>query len=388
MGRWDAWRRVAQVCQPVLGLASALVVVAMMQAGSSTVVVGGVVLAAVTLHLALHIAGRRGIRAFAVASSAMVVLAVVPMPGWSTGVLLPSAGCFLLVSWRVTTTAAPPRPRLALATGVIGVVLAESLAITRLADATAAGLQLLEAAVLLVIVVGVWLAARHTRVRREESEADEGVRLAAARLAERANIRRDLHDAIGHSLALMVAQAEAARIGIRDDATRQAIRHIADTGREALADLRAMLRVLDAAPSGTAIVPTLDALPSLVEAASTPLHVVNLVEKGPRGVLTSDAELALVRVAQEGITNTLRHLEAPVAVKVRLTWSATAATLEVGDDGGAGRRSSADAGSGLISLAERVSAAGGAFDVERNTEGWCLRATVPARISPTAGATQ
>jgi signal transduction histidine kinase len=387
-GRWDAWSRVALVCQPVLGLASALVVVAMMQAGSSTVVVGVVVLAAVTLHLALYVAGYRVIQAFAVASSAMVVLAVVPMPGWSTGVLLPSAGCFLLVSWRTTTTAAQPWPRLALATGVIGVVLAESLAIARLADATTGGLQLLEAVVLLMTVVGVWAAARHTRVRREEDEADEGVRLAAARLAERANIRRDLHDAIGHSLALMVAQAEAARIGVRDDATRQAIRHVADTGREALADLRAMLRVLDAAPSGTAIVPTLDALPSLVEAASTPLHTVKLVETGPRGTLTSDAELALVRVAQEGITNALRHLEAPVAVEVCLAWSAAAATLEVRDDGGVARRSSADAGSGLIALAERVTAAGGLFDVERNPAGWRLRATVPARPSPTMEATR
>ena len=149
-----------------------------------------------------------------------------------------------------------------------------------------------------------------------------------------------------------------------------------------------MLRVLDSTPSGTGTVPTLSALPSLVDAASTPLHAVTLVETGPRGVLTSDAELALVRVAQEGITNALRHLKPPVVVAVRLTWSTTAATLEVRDDGGAGGRPGADAGSGLIALTERVTAAGGTFDVERNPGGWSLSATVPARISPTVEAAQ
>lgn len=375
--------RVAAVSQPVLGSATALVVIAMVQAGSPTAVVVAVVLAAVTLHLCLLVAGRHILGAFAIASGAMVALAVLPMPGWSTGVLLPSAGGFLLVSWRVTTRAAPPWPRLALASGVIGVVLAEGLAVARPADVPVGGLQLLEAGALLVIVVGAWATARQIRARREGIEADERARLAAARLAERANIRRDIHDAVGHSLALMVAQAEAARVGISDDAAREALRQVADTGREALAGLRAMLRVLDAGPSGTAMVPTLDALPSLVEAASTPLHAVTLVETGPRGALTADAELALVRVAQEGITNALRHVEAPVAVKVSLTWSATAATLEVRDDGGKGGRPGADAGSGLIALAERVTAADGTFDIQRDPAGWCLRARVPAQISPT-----
>jgi signal transduction histidine kinase len=382
-GRWDAWTRVAVVSHLVLGLASALVVVAMMQAGSSTWVVVIAVLAVATLHLALHVARSRATRAFGIATAAMVALAIVPMPGWSTGAVLPSAGCFLLVSWRVTTTAAPPWPRLTLGGGVVGVVLTESLAVARLGGTRVDVVQLLEAGVLLAVVVGTWAAARYTRAARARKEAHERGRVATARLAERANIRRDLHDVVGHSLALMIAQAEAARVGVRDEATREALSQVAETGRGALGGLRAMLRVLDAAASGTATLPALDALPSLIEAASTPLHAVTLVETGARGVLTSDAELALVRVAQEGITNALKHLNPPVAVEIRLTWSSVTATLEVCDDGGVGLRPGADAGSGLIALAERVTAAGGAFDVERNPDSWRLRAVVPARISPT-----
>jgi signal transduction histidine kinase len=288
----------------------------------------------------------------------------------------------------VTTTAAPPWPRLTLGGGVVGVVLTESLAVARLGGTRVDVVQLLEAGVLLAVVVGTWAAARYTRAARARKEAHERGRVATARLAERANIRRDLHDVVGHSLALMIAQAEAARVGVRDEATREALSQVAETGRGALGGLRAMLRVLDAAASGTATLPALDALPSLIEAASTPLHAVTLVETGARGVLTSDAELALVRVAQEGITNALKHLNPPVAVEIRLTWSSVTATLEVCDDGGVGLRPGADAGSGLIALAERVTAAGGAFDVERNPDSWRLRAVVPARISPTMEATR
>jgi signal transduction histidine kinase len=379
-GRLDMWGRVAAVSHVVLTVASALVVVAMAQAGSSTAVLGLVVLAAVTLHLALSVAARRAARAFVIASAAMVVLAVVPMPGWSTGVLLPSAVCFLLVSWQLVTAAAPPWPILALAVGVIGVVLAEGLAIVRLAGSAVESLQLLEALALLAIVVGVWAAARRTRRLREEREAAEHARITAARMAERANIRRDLHDVIGHTLALMVAQAEAARIGVREDATREAIGQIAETGRGALAGLRTMLRVLDATSTGTSPVPSLESLPSLVEAASTPLHTVTFVEAGARGVVAADAELALVRVAQEGITNALRHVVAPMVVDVRLTWAPGSAALEVHDDGGAGLRpgSGSGSGSGLVALAERATSAGGAFDVEQDPAGWCLRVTVPA----------
>lgn len=380
--------RFAVVAHPVLGLGSALVVVAMVQAGSPTLAVVIVVLAAVMLHLALHIAGGRAIRAFAITSAAMIALAMVPMPGWSTGVVLPSAGCFLLVLWRVTSRGDPPWPRVALVGGVVGVVFAEGLAVARLVETGVDGVQFLEAGTLIAVVIGTWAGARRTRAGRERKQADERDRIAAARLAERANIRRDLHDVIGHSLALMIAQAEAARVGVTDEATHEAIGQVAETGREAMGSLRAMLRVLDSTPSGTGTVPTLSALPSLVDAASTPLHAVTLVETGPRGVLTSDAELALVRVAQEGITNALRHLKPPVVVAVRLTWSTTAATLEVRDDGGAGGRPGADAGSGLIALTERVTAAGGTFDVERNPGGWSLSATVPARISPTVEAAQ
>ncbi|MBO1752847.1 hypothetical protein J4G33_13620 [Actinotalea sp. BY-33] len=376
--RGKTWTRVVVAAHLVLGPASVLVVVALAQIGSSASVVALVAVAATGLHVALACARRRIGPAMLLASTSMAVLALVPMPGWSTGVLMPSAVCFLLVSWRATLVAPDPWPRAVLVVGIGGVVLAEGVAAVRMDDSAPAGLQLVEAGLLLAVVVGTWSAAQRTRIRRERAEELERDRLVAARLAERASIRRDLHDVIGHSLALMVAQAEAARVGARDDAVRDSIGQVAETGRHALAGLRAMLRVLDAEPSGTALVPSLEGLPALVRAAVTPLHDVTLRVEGAPVVLAPDAEVALVRVAQEGISNALRHLEVPLAVEVRLTWSATGATLAVHDDGGAGVRAAGDAGSGLIGLAERVAAAGGQLEIDRDRDGWLVRATVPS----------
>lgn len=375
--RWDAWSRVAVAAHVVLAPASALVVVAIAQAGSWPIV-AVVVLAAIVLHAALAVAARHPRTALAIASPAMLALAIAPMPGWSTGVLLPTAACFLLVSWRVVALAPPPWPRVALVVGVAGVVLAEGIAAARLDGDAPAGLQLLEAGLVLAVVVGTWAAAARARRARERVETEQRVRLAEARRAERASVRRDLHDVIGHSLTLMVAQAEAARIGATDAATRDAVAQVAETGREAVAGLRAMLRVLDADPAGTELVPSIDAIPAIVASATTSVHAVTWTESGERASLVADAETALVRVTQEGIANALRHVLPPVAVDVRLRWREDSVTLEVADDGGTGTREGIP-GSGLDGLAKRIAAAGGQLDVERGRTGWRLSATVPTR---------
>lgn len=374
-------RRVVRIAHPLLAVGSGLVVVAIVQAG--WVAVAAVVsAAAIVLHGALGCVLTRPVLAVILSSGAMLLLAVVPMPGWSTGVLLPSAGCFLLVSWRVTVVLDPPWPRLMLAIGLVGVLVAESVSAWRLDESAPAGLLLIEAGVLVAVVVGTWWGASQVRARRDRLDAAERERLSAARVAERASVRRDLHDVIGHSLTLMVAQAEVARVGATDEATRSAVGQVAETGRKAIAGLRAMLRVLDVDPVGTALVPSIDALPTLVEDAATPAHVVTFAEDGERAPLAPDAETALVRAAQEGITNSLRHLRPPVVVAVRLAWSDGRALIEVADDGGAGARTVTGGGAGLVGLTERLDAAGGSLVVDRGPHGWSLTATVPTMEAP------
>jgi signal transduction histidine kinase len=102
--------------------------------------------------------------------------------------------------------------------------------------------------------------------------------------------------------------------------------------------------------------------------------------------MPADAESALVRLVQEGITNALRHLEPPLSVAVHVDWDVErggdVVQVRVRDDGGSGPRVAGDpgvspgTGSGLAGAARRVEAAGGELAVVRG-QGWELRARLP-----------
>ncbi len=377
------WRLFVVLSATVVPLGTLALVLAMVASGADLWQPPAVVAAAAVLHVAAWQTAARPVGAFVAASGAMLVLALVPMPGWSSGVLIPSSLCFLLAEWRLVETGPRRWVRPTLVVAVVGVALTAGLAAVREPlDAGLPGwLTALEAALLLLTVTAVWALARTVRSHRERAAVEEEERLTLARRSERAEIRRDLHDVIAHSLTLMVAQAEAARVGTTEPTTAAAFAQVADTGRGALAGLRGMLRVLDAAPTAAGdVVPSLDGLSALVAAAETPLHRVTLVEDGVRRHMGADAETALVRLVQEGITNALRHLEPPLAVGVRLDWAAAAdggpVLVEVRDDGGAGPRTAAGSGTGLQGITRRVEAAGGRLEVSRGA-GWALTAALP-----------
>lgn len=382
-----AWRLCVLLSATVLPPATAALLVAMAAGGAGAVPVVAVGASAAVLHVAAWRAERRPIPAFVAAAGAMALLAVVPVPGWSSAVLTPSSLCFLLVLWRLVATGPGRWAVPALGVGVAGVALTEGAAALREPAGTPlpAWMPAAEAVLLLAAVVAVWAFARAVRTQREAAAARAAERLALARRTERAEIRRDLHDVIAHSLTLVVAQAEAARVGTREQQTDRALAQLADTARAALLGLRGMLRVLDAAPSTAGdVVPSLDGLPALVAAATTPLHRVTLTERGDRRAMPADAEAAAVRLVQEGITNALRHVEPPVAVAVEVDWEAGGAVVEVRvrDDGGAGPRAAghpeatAGSGSGLAGATRRVEAAGGELAVTRD-RGWTLCARLP-----------
>ncbi len=381
-----AWRLCVVLSAAVLPLGTAALLVLMAASGARAAVVAVVAAAAVVLHAAAWWASRKPAASFVAAAGAMAVLAAVPMPGWSSGVLIPSSLCFLLVLWRLVVASPGRWAAAALGVAVVGVALTETASVLREPGGDVPlWTSVLEGALLLTAVVGVWGFARAVRAQRRRSAERAAERLERARRSERAEIRRDLHDVIAHSLTLVVAQAEAARVGTREEATARALAQLADTGRAALLGLRGMLRVLDAAPSAAGdVVPTLDGLPALVAAAATPLHRVTLTERGARRALAADAESAAVRLVQEGITNALRHVEPPVNVAVEVDWGEDADVMRVlvRDDGGAGQRAAGHpevltgSGSGLAGAERRVRAAGGELVVTRGP-GWTLCARLP-----------
>jgi signal transduction histidine kinase len=197
---------------------------------------------------------------------------------------------------------------------------------------------------------------------------------AAAASAERARIARDMHDVLAHSVGLMVVQAEGGASVVRADAERAeaAFDAIAETGREALVQLRHALGLLREQAPETAGV---EAIPSLVERARRTGLDVSL-DRGPVPALDPQVGATAFRVVQEALTNVVKHAGAR---RVLVTLGATEEGLRVTvrDDG---RGGAAVSGHGLSGMRERVTSVGGRLHTGPRADGpgFEVAATLPA----------
>jgi signal transduction histidine kinase len=222
--------------------------------------------------------------------------------------------------------------------------------------------------------------------RAHEAELTVQARSAQAVAEERTRIARDMHDILAHAVSLMIVQAEAGAAVVHRDQQKAeaAFDAIADSGRDALTQLRRMLGVLrDGDGLALAPQPTLAELPRLVDTVRAAKIDVRMVVVGEPRELPKDTEIALYRAVQEALTNTVKHARADRA-ELRVDWSPEALTLRVTDDGigprpgqvprgGVGQADSglrpgldggvgqaaSGTGRGLIGIRERISACGG-----------------------------
>jgi signal transduction histidine kinase len=212
-----------------------------------------------------------------------------------------------------------------------------------------------------------YIAALEERAARAEADREERVKAAARE--ERTRIAREMHDVIAHSLAVIVSQAQGGRYAVRSDPERAGavLATIAETGRQALSDMRGLLDVLrpDAPASGDsdageewAPQPTLAELPELLERVRGAGLPVTYTESGNARPLGPSTELAIYRLVQEALTNTLKHAGAGAEATVRLDWDAQGLTVVVRDNG-RGIVSSPGGGHGLIGMRERLASVGG-----------------------------
>lgn len=224
--------------------------------------------------------------------------------------------------------------------------------------------------------------------RAAAAELDRDLRVRQAAAAERTRIARELHDVIAHSLSVIVIQAsvEARLHQDPDGSTARTLRTIENTGREALADLRRLLGLLrtDEAICELGPLPSMRDLDSLLEQLrQAGLNVSVHVTGEPRD-LTPGIDLSAYRIAQEALTNALRH--APGAtVRVNLTYREEAVIVAVEDDGAAQTPSSAVPGSGqgLVGMRERVRLYGGHLEAgPLQSGGFAVRAAIPAPSDP------
>ena len=201
---------------------------------------------------------------------------------------------------------------------------------------------------------------------------------------ERTRIARELHDVVAHHVSAIVIRAQAAeRLAPgRPEVAVEAVRWIADAGKEALTGMRHAVQVLREADGVGAVElapqPTLADLRGTVERLAPVGLDVEIALPDPLPAVDPQVELAAVRIAQEGVTNALRHAEARRAV-VRVAEEAGHLVVAVDDDGRSGTAPALSAsGHGLRGMAERAAACGGRLDIARSDlGGWSVRATMP-----------
>jgi signal transduction histidine kinase len=251
-----------------------------------------------------------------------------------------------------------------------------------------------------VIVFAVWLLGDLVRSRGEAVEElrqrnaelvverEENARLAVA--DERARIARELHDAVAHSLSVMVVQAGAARRALETaepggevaaERARVALAAIETTGRDTLGEMRRVVGALR--PPGDQPYepqPSLDELDRLLVTVREAGLPVELVVEGEARAVPRSVDLSAYRVVQESLTNTLKHANAASA-RVRLHYGTDALEVEVTDDGrGAAARllEAPHRGYGLAGMRERVAMVGGEIVAQPGPSGgFVVRARLP-----------
>lgn len=219
--------------------------------------------------------------------------------------------------------------------------------------------------------------------RTHRLEQEQQLEAERATSAERARIARDMHDILSHAVALIVVQAESGPLVVRNDPARAeaSFDAIATAGRDAMAQLRRLLGMVprDPAEVGRAPQPTMDDVPRMIETVrATGLRVEHTVDGTP-SPLPPDTELAVYRLIQEALTNTVRHARAGRA-EVRLSWSRAELAVRVLDDGiGADlTEQQGRAGRGLVGIRERVGACGGMVRIgPRDGGGFAVTAEIP-----------
>ena len=197
---------------------------------------------------------------------------------------------------------------------------------------------------------------------RLESARREAARTAlAAQEAERLRVAQELHDEIGQTLTAVTIRAERAADGDPRDAPA-ALRGVAHSVRDSLDEVRRIARELrPEALDDLGLVNALIALCNRMDAQDGPSIERDL--QGTLPPLPDEVELVIYRIAQESLTNALRHANAR-SITLWLHADDHSIALRVRDDGDGMPRRLPDNTSGIAGMRERSMLVDGRFSIE------------------------
>ena len=219
------------------------------------------------------------------------------------------------------------------------------------------------------VVVYLIAYVRRTTVAAREAEEREAV------LAERARIARDIHDILAHSLSAQLVHLEGARLLLRADRAAEALERVElarDMAKQGLEETR---RAITALREDTP--PLVEAVSTLAGAFEAATGVdCELMLTGDRRRLDPEAELTIIRTAQEALTNVRRHAPG-VTPGVRLAFGPASCSLEVTNEIAASP-GTPGSGYGLIGMRERAELLGGRLEAGECDGVFRVRLEVPA----------
>ncbi|TDD62227.1 sensor histidine kinase [Kribbella antibiotica] len=297
----------------------------------------------------------------------------------------PAVGLALPVAAALYSAAEAGKFRIAGATAVGLIVVSTAF---RLVQGESAGyligFELASTAGLMLSAIALGATVRATRLLRAEhrrtAERSAAEKESEARRrveAERLRIARDLHDAIGHTIAVVSVQTSVALEALDDDpeTTRSALGTIRTTSNTAVRELRAMVGLLDESADRSPV-GSLEHLGLLIEATIGSGPEVELQTEGEPRPLPAVVDSTAYRIVQEALTNALRHASANRAVVV-LRYQPACLGISVTDDG-IGTTVDESRGRGLTGMRERAGVIGGDVSFSsRPGEGFRVEATLP-----------
>ncbi|MBB4751990.1 sensor histidine kinase [Actinoplanes lobatus] len=304
---------------------------------------------------------------FAVLDLAAYVVGTEPVvlnSGWVVLVL-----AYSLLRWRAGRDAV-----IGMAVIAVGLAVIVSVDFPGIAETTA-GIAI----VLLAAALGA--SMRYRSIAREQL-------IVQAKLQEREQLARELHDTVAHHVSAIAIQAQAGLFLARSSSLSGATEALETINREAartLAEMRTMVSALRDHRQRPPLLPRhriadIEAL----AADSTEALSIGVELHGDLTNLPPAVEGALYRVTQESITNAQRHAQQATRVRVEVTGSTTDVQLTVSDDGAGIASAAGPSGFGLVGMTERIALLGGTLTAGPHPDrGWTVRAVLPRRGAAT-----
>lgn len=226
-----------------------------------------------------------------------------------------------------------------------------------------------------------------SRAQTELAEQEFNLRLND----DRERIAREIHDALAHSLAVVVAQAEGAAAihHLRPEVIGTTLENISDVGRAALLDVRRLIESIhDDEPSDVTPRPATRDLLELTDRMRNSGMNLEFQETGRVQELPATVDLTVFRIVQEALTNALKHAGTQATVNANLHWGDDTLEIDIDSVGTRplfGPKVKRVRGVGIEGMRERARLAGGRLETVNREGHFVVQAIIPLTTTREGG---